>query len=132
MHDIMDAVVRLKTKFPFGYTAEANGDLLDQEEADQLLKRDAEQVLYLLRETPRLMREALAGLGHSQADRKFLCESLQPPLSIFELGETQVTPVASASCDLGNGSKLSNVSSGAGLTSEQGVCLGKSAQTDQS
>jgi hypothetical protein len=126
MHDIMDAVVRLRKKFPYGYTVQANGDSLGQEEADQLLKQDAEQVLYLKREAPRLMREALAGLRQSQSGHKFDCGSLQPPLSIFEVGEMQVNRLPSASSELNDQREPSNVSSCVELASEHGVCLNAS------
>jgi hypothetical protein len=117
MHDIMDAVVRLRTKFPCGYTLQPNGISLSQEEADQLLKQDAEMVPYLERESPRLMREALATLPQSRRGHTIDYESFRPPLSTFEIGETQ--PNQKEATDR---SEPSSVSSKDALGRKQGVC----------
>ncbi len=117
MHDIIDAVVRLRTKFPTGYTVQPNGEGLSREEADQLLKQDAEMVPYLEREAPRLMREALATLPESRSGNKIDYGSFQPPLSIFEIGETQPNPVEEA-----DRSEPGSVSSSSPLAEKHSVC----------
>lgn len=119
MHDITEAVVRLRTKFPTGYTAQANGDWLSQDEADQLLKQDAEIVPYLEREAPRLMREALATLPQSRSGHKIDYGSFQPPLSTFETGETQPRQAAVEEADR---SEPSSVSSSDALAQKHGLC----------
>ena len=124
MHDIMDAVVRLRTKFPTGYTVQANGHGLSQEEADQLLEQDAEMVPYLEREAPRLMREALATLPESRSGNKIDYGSFRPPLSTFEIGETQPNPESAGSLEEADRSEPSSVSSSPAPAQKHARCPG--------